>query len=256
MEEQSIVVTNNEQRCCIHIKVECPLEELGDITQLKLRRTSDASSNEKILIQKEVSDVAELSFEYDDLETVCGVTYTYYIIMSDEEDMAVRSGFASAKCQFSGICIADEDTSWKTAFGTSANQYSEAYKRTRQVQYVTTLSGKFPHRVSNSAANYTTGSCTGWWIPLGGRCSEPVITGNADLYRDAFIDFLANGKDKLLRTSNGKAMIVSIDGEIQENWNPRTELTTVTFSWTQIGEIDRPTYTNPNPGWTREEVTL
>ena len=255
MDEQSIVVTNDAARCCINVVVEYPLDEVGDITHILLQRENEITGTTTDLIDKDVESIADLSFNYSDLEVVAGVSYQYTVVMSDADGIGLRSGFASAVCSFDGICIADETTSWKTAFGTSANQYSESYKRTRQVQYVTTLSGKFPHRVSNSASNYTTGSCTGWWIPLGGRCGEPVVTGNADAYRDAFIDFLANGKDKLLRTSNGKAMIVSIDGEIQENWNPRTELTTVTFNWTQIGEINRPTYTNPNPGWTREEVT-
>lgn len=249
MEEQSIVVTNIPAQCCIHISVEYPLDDVGNITQMKLQRTCNDTDTQKTIITRDVSSVEDLSFEYDDLEVVSGCDYTYYIIMTGDGGTVERSGLASAICRFDGICITDETTSWKTAFGTSTSQYSESYKRTRQVQYVTTLANKFPYRVSNSASNYTTGTCTGWWVPLGDRCGEPVITSYADQYRDAFIEFLANGKDKLLRTGNGKAMIVSIDGEIQENWNPHTELTTITFNWTQIGEIDRPTYTNPNPGW-------
>ena len=46
---------------------------------------------------------------------------------------------------------------------------------------------------------------------------------------------------KLLKTSDGKAMIVGIDGTPQESYNAIAGMSVVTFDWTQIGEVERPT---------------
>ena len=250
MEIQEISAINVPKLCCIQVTVDYPLEELGDIAAVKLTRTSSASGVVKTLVNKLVGDVSELDISFTDMEVVPNVTYVYVVYMTTGRGEVLRSGSSTAKCSFSGLCIADSTSSWRTSFGTSASKYSESYKHVRPVQYINTMSGKFPHRVSNSASNYMTGSCTGWWVPLGDTCGEPVITGYANEYRDAFISFLCNGKDKLLRTGDGKALIISVDGDVTENWNPHTELTTVTFNWTQIGEVERPKYVPNTPGWT------
>lgn len=254
MEIQSIVCTNNYSQACVRVEIDYPLPTIGNIATMKLTRTSLATGFVKTLIDKEVTNVSDLDVIYDDLEVLNGVSYLYIVYMATSDNIVERSGSATVTCSFEGLSIADATGSWKTAFGTSSSQYSESYKRNRQVQYVTTLSGKFPHRVSNSASNYTTGSISALWVPLGEACGEPTFPEETNKYREAFIEFLANGRDKLLRTADGKAYIVSIDGEITENWNPVVKLSTVTFNWTQIGEIDKPRYVSTGPAYVRPGV--
>jgi len=254
MNIQEVICTNMPEQCCINVSVTYQLDTISGITKLSLTRTNMTTGIVKVLIDKSVSAMEELSFSYDDLEVVPGVRYRYIVVMTQADNTIVCQGVGYADCEFDGLSLADETSSWKTAFGTTDSRYSESYKRTRPVQYINTLSGKYPHRVSNSEANYASGSCTALWVPLGDKCGEPTFPEDCDQYRDAFIEFLMNGKDKLMRT-RAKAYIVSIDGEVQENWNPDTKLTTVTFNWTQVGDLDKPVYTPTSPGWVKEVVT-
>ena len=54
------------------------------------------------------------------------------------------------------------------------------------------------------------------------------------------MEWLLTDTEKLLKTSDGKAMIVAIDGNPQENYNAIAGLSVVTFDWTQVGEVERP----------------
>jgi hypothetical protein len=255
MDIQDVVCSNVPSKCCITVTIDYPLSSVSGITRLTLTRTSLPDNASKTLIDKSVSRVSDLDITYDDLSVVSGVTYQYTVVMFNSNSTVVRQGLGTAECKFKGISLADEDGSWHTDFGTSDSRYTESYKHTRPIQYINTLAGRFPHRISNGEANYATGSCSGLWVPLSDRCGEPDFTGDVDGYREAFIEWLTNGNEKLLRTGAGKAMIVSIDGDVSENWDANTQLTTVSFSWTQVGEIDKPTYTHDNPVWAKEVIT-
>ena len=255
MDIQEIICTNVPERCCLSVSVQYPLGTIGNIVKITLTRTSLSTNVSSILINKAVTQLSDLSFTYTDYEVVSGVTYRYTVIMFGNNDTVERQGLNSAKCEFSGISIADAVSSWYTNFGTSDSRYSESYKYTRPVQYINTLVGKYPHRVINSESNYATGSCTGLWVPVNTGCGDPNWNGDVNGYRQAFIEWLMNGNEKLFRTGAGKAFVVTIDGDVSENWDPNTKLTTVSFNWTQVGEIDMPKYTNSNPGWVRGVIS-
>ena len=52
------------------------------------------------------------------------------------------------------------------------------------------------------------------------------------------MEWLISDTEKYMKTGDGKEMIVSIDGNPQENYNAIEGLTSVTFDWTQIGGVD------------------
>lgn len=253
MNDITVLCANIPALCCLRLTCTYPLDTLGGITKLVVTRRNMATGTDTVVIDKAVEEVADLIFAYDDLEVVSGCKYRYTVNMLNGSLEVIQSGFATAEFSFSGISLADSTGSWHTNFGTSANQYSESYKYTRPLQYVNTLSSKFPHRVSNGEASYAVGSCNGWWVPMTkDDCGSPDLTQDVAGYRDAFIAFLRNGHNKLMRTGDGKAYIVSIDSDVTENWSPRTKLTTIAFNWTQVGEVDRPAYTNDTPKWQGE----
>ena len=210
--------------------------------KVQIRRSVTGNSAYTVIYENAVTTVAQMAFEYLDIEPAAGVSYTYAYYALASNGVAVDTvPSATIVSQFDGIVISDDTGIWHSAFGTSESRFSLSAQKNKPVNYIITLSGKFPHRVSNARTNYWTGTCTAIWLPYhtatynGATCVEPTFE-NANAYRLAFMDWLMTDTEKYLKTSDGKAMIVSVDGTPQENYNAIEGMTTVTFDWTQIGE--------------------
>jgi len=214
--------------------------------------TREDESGKVLTIKEfEVESSTRAAFSFVDLGAVHGVYYTYYCEVKNGDNV-LETLAASGTSTFDGLMIADKNESWITRWGTSDSEFKIDIKRNTQVAYVTTLSGKYPHRVSNANTNYHSGTINGLFVPVGDRCGEPDFDKvDVALYREAFMDFLCNNNEKLLKLPDGRAFIVSIDGSPYENWNKYDKLSTVTFSWTEIEELEVPKYVNTNPGWTK-----
>lgn len=207
-------------------------------SRVELRRSFTGSNDYKVLCTKPVGEINELT-EYIDIDPIAGVSYTYEYCALAENNAWLDGDEAEIVSDFEGVLIADSTGSWHSAYGTSENRFALNAQKNRPVNYIITLSGKFPHRVSNTRTNYWTGNCTGLWLPKGAACGEPSFE-QANAYRQAFMEWLVTDTEKYLKASDGKAMIVSINGEPQEIYNGIEGMTAVSFDWTQIGEVERP----------------
>lgn len=196
--------------------------------------------------------VADLTFDFVDVAPVAKVSYTYDYVVINSSNLEFEQESAAIVSEFEGIVVADANGSWHSAFGTSENRFAVNAQKNKPVNYIVTLSGKFPHRVSNTQANYWTGTCVAVWLPhitTEAGCVEPTIE-NANDYRLTFMEWLMSDTEKYMKTSDGKVMMISIDGNPQEVYNQVTGLTGVSFDWTQIGEVGRPAYNAiPGPAW-------
>ena len=246
---EEITCTNEPSLGGIHIDVQA----VGASTPyigVMLRRCVTGTTNYTTLYEHAVESAEDMTYSYDDLNAISGVSYTYEACGINENNLRVLDDVGTATCQFEGIVLADETASWHSAFGTSENSFSFSAAKTKPVNYIVTLSGKYPHRVSNSQANYWTGACSALWLPKGENCGEPTAE-NAPAYRMAFIEWLMSDTEKLLKTGDGKALLVSVDNP-RENYSGIPELTTVSFDWTQIGEISVPVQqVSVGAGWKR-----
>lgn len=212
--------------------------------------TREEEETGKIVTMKTyaVESSTRAAFSFVDLSAIAGVYYTYTCEVKNGNNV-LETLVASGMSTFDGLLIADENESWITRWGTSDSEFKIDLKRNTQVNYVTTLSGKMPHRVANANTNYVSGTVNALFVPLGENCGEPDFSTDPTLYREAFMEFLCNNNEKLLKLNDGRAYIVSIDSSPYENWNKRHQLSTVTFSWTEIGEIDKPKYRHTGCPW-------
>lgn len=245
---EEITCTNDPSLGGIRIEVQMITASMPTYVSVQLRRCVTGTTEYTILYEHAVESAEDLSYSYDDLGVVAGISYTYEACGINENGLRILDDTGSATCQFEGIVLADETASWHSAFGTSESQYSFSAAKNKPTNYIVTLSGKYPHRVSNSQANYWTGACSALWLPKGEDCGEPTVE-NALAYRQAFVEWLLSDTEKLMKTGDGKAMLVAVDNP-REEYNGVPELTTVSFDWTQIGEVETPVQTvNVGAGW-------
>lgn len=237
-----ITAVNDRASGGILVSAEWNGELSQGIDRFELRRYVTGEETWTVVYEGQVSEPTDLSWQFLDIWPKAGVSYTYEAC-AIAGTTAVSILDAVVVCRFEGVVLADGNGRWHSAFGTSENRFALSAQKNRPVSYIITLSGKYPHRVSNSQANYWTGNTSAIWLPWAERrdvddnivCVEPSFE-DADRYRLDFIEWLMSDTEKLMKTEDGKAMMVSIDGSPQEGYSPIAGMTTVSFDWTQTGE--------------------
>lgn len=230
---------NDKQFCCIRIEASW---NTNNIDSYSLFRKEGNVWNE--INHGETSGNSVTLY---DVETISGITYTYRIKIMSGSTTIDTSTTKSCECRFRGISLSDATGTWCSDFGSSDNELMKSMKKNNQVGYINTLTGKYPHRVINSDSNYYTGEINALFIPLNASGCPSFDDINA--YRYELMEFLCNKYKKILKTGEGRAFIVSIDGAPEEVYNLRDDVTTVRFTWTQIGTIYEPKYTRSSPVW-------
>lgn len=230
MAYQTITATNMEVQCGIQIQCIATGTAVGNVSSVVLKKRYTGTSTWKNICTVEIESVDDFSFSYFDPDTRSGFSYDYIAVpvINNIEQVGVMT---SCTCKFNGIYIADSTSVWVALFNCEYNKIKNT-----QVSYILTLASRFPKRVSNASTNYYSGSVTGLFLPVDYSC-EPLIE-QANEYKNAVLDFLCNGRQKLLKTYDGNAWIVSIDSNPKENFSRFAGASTITFYWTEIGELD------------------
>lgn len=232
MAYQTITATNMELQCGIMIKCVATGEPVGEVSSVVLKKRYAGASVWKNIATVEINTVSDFTFTHFDADTRSGATYNYVVVPVIDE-VEQPGVLATCKCEFGGIYIGDSTGSWISLYN---NEYS--MQKNTQVSYITTLAGKFPRRVSNASTDYLSGSVTGLFLPFT-ETGFPMKE-KAREYKDAVLQMLTNGKAKLLKTYDGNAWIVSVDATPKENFSLFDGASTISFNWTQIGEVEAP----------------
>lgn len=185
--------------------------------------------------QKVITSTSQLTFEDTDITVRAGDTYDYYIELTD----GITAGYtviefgtiSSVECWFDGLFIGDYDTQYLAPLNCNTST-----TRNTQASYVTTLAGRTPYRVSNANLNYTTGQSSALFVPLD-EYHQPVKLTTKE-YTEQVVDFLTNGENKILKTSDGRVWCVSIDPDVSISFDDYyIGSSTISFNWTEIDDV-------------------
>ncbi len=234
MAYQTITATNDKLKCGITVSCVSDGTAVGDITSVVVKKKY-INGTWKVIKTVPITQMSDFTFTIFDPDTRSGFTYVYASIptINGTEQVGVT---AQCKCEFDGIFVSDDTGTWISLFN---NDYSKM--KNTQVSYITTLSGKFPKRVSNADTDYFTGSARGMFLPFD-QCGKPVMEDWL-IFKNGFLDMLANGHPKLLKTYDGNAWVISVDASPKEEFSEFIGASMISFDWTQIGEFDNPPVT-------------
>lgn len=138
--------------------------------------------------------------------------------------------------QFDGIFIADINSIYKfysdVSYGSST--------RVQKVGVFEPIGKKYPIIVSNSLLNYNTGSVTGNILPKDYLINRVLDRFEMVEERKAIEDFLTTKTAKVLKDWNGNIWCVFVTDLPTVNYvaNYGMGISSVSFSWTEIGDLD------------------
>lgn len=206
----------------------------GTITSVKISRKAKVAEGYgswydlKTVI---VSNVTDLNFKLLDILTISGTTYDYKISVMAGDTALEHEYLWTIKCIFEGLFIGDFNEHYM-----AQSNFKTETKQNMSVEYVTTLSGKYPYRVSNSNLNYTTGTSSGLFLELS-TDKRKLLPDEYHRYSNKVLNFLCNGDSKILKTHDGQAWCVSIDKEPTKVYSDYAGMNALQFTWTEIGEM-------------------
>lgn len=205
----------------------------GDLV-LKIIRYDDKSGDSEIKGSPiSINTPSDFNFVMYDTDIDSGIDYMYsFILIEFIDSMEIIQDLIIQTIRpfFIGTLIGNEYKSYKAI----ANSKTEI-SRNKAVEYVTTLSSRFPYAVSNSNANYTSGKTSGLFL----RISEDgSLSPDYDhSFAQEIIDFLTDGTPKILKLETGQRWYVSVDANPKEVYSNFLGAHEIEFSWTEIGEI-------------------
>lgn len=209
-----------------------PLSETINADMLVVMKKEFGSSSWRNVYEKEIEVASDLNLDLADMLTISNKKYTYSIDLKNGNAIVESQTFSEVKCEFKGLFVGNNDKQ----FVAGLDATTEA-KLNTQVEYVTTLKGRIPYRVSNAETCYWTGSSSGLFLELTLDKTKFLPDSN-HAYSTQVVDFLMDGTDKLLKTQDGQIWYVSIDSTASVPFNDHyIGMNRIDFSWTEIGDL-------------------
>jgi hypothetical protein len=231
---QTINLENLSKECLIKISCIGTGTPPGTVTKVKIKRRPHGTLPWSTIQEIPINSEVDFTFTLYDNKTKSRRTYDYMAIPVSGETEGIGQT-ASIKCDFDSIYISDVGEEWICELNPKYD-----YVKKISASYTKTFNGQRPKKISNGNTNYAIGSVTGLFLPKdsnGGYTNLPEIIEAAQEYKERLLDFLCNGKKKLLRTYDGRMWAVSIDDEPKEVFNGTDGASEIQFQWTEIDSV-------------------
>jgi len=176
-------------------------------------------------------------YEWNDYFVQSLADYSYAICPVGAGGVEGEYGINSIDCEYEDIWILGSNLQ---QFHLVANIEMGDIQYVTESSLVTTLGSKFPYRIQNGNLKYRKGSITAMLVSDSTLNSYGTIDRVAEkTLRESFEDFLTNGKPKIIKESEGRYILGSIDVntvKITPNNDLSRRIGNVNFEFVEIGD--------------------
>lgn len=205
---------------------------VDQISQLVVRRRRTNGFNWMTLYVQNVQALEDASFIFVDKTVRSHQEYEYAIVPifnNSGTDVAYNTNTITPA--FDGLFVIGEDASFNTVLDTKISNI----KKNRPANTISTLGRRYPYVIANGMSNYVSGTCSGTFIEyIESSCDWDKENGWK--YREKLLDFLADGKEKLVKYHDGRMWLANISSEPQENENGHEQRITTSFDFVESGD--------------------
>jgi len=205
---------------------------LRNTDHVVIKRRELGSTQWVAIYVKEISKISDFDISFIDKYARSGVEYQYSV---SSYTNGIENSFIidNVYSEFDGYYITDKDCLYGTIYDVDGCDTS----RNTTNQVLQLLNSKYVSVVSNSEANYESGSITGDFIQLDNQ-TEEVKRNEGLLYRTQLKDRLTNKKPLILKISDGRIWMIKVTGSPTDSQNGHRDLRSITFEWVEVGNIN------------------
>lgn len=245
----TVTINNDPYLGGIKITTVADPEQIEDISTIS-RLTIDKAKSEEgrdsggniiedawhQIYEKEILAVEDLNNELLDIYTVNNTSYDYTVRLWDdtgENPVTIETyPIDDNEFWFDGLLVGNTNKAYL-----AGTNWEVSKQLNTQAEYVSTMSGKYPFRVTNADTCYYSGGASGLFLKVTDD-KHSFIPDYDHKYSKEVVEFLADHTEKILKTSEGEAWFVTIANVVTASSNERyTGMNGVEFNWTEIGEV-------------------
>lgn len=206
------------------------------ITVIQIYRRKHLIDDDWLIVGQFDYDTNFNVYSFVDRFTENGAEYEYAIVPVAKDVIGDITVSEPIDVEYDGVFLSDLDNNYKMEvdFETSSISHNN------NVSTSSPLNGRFPI-VTQGNQDYQSGQLT--FLPLSPeqvRAGGTTIDGKSErAYRNQVLDFLKNGKTKVIRNDNGEMTIVATHNVRTDSKNGSlADLSSISFDFIELGDFD------------------
>lgn len=203
-----------------------------EVTCVRIKRRQTNTFEWITLYEVPIHIADDFKFERFDRYARSNVEYEYAlvpVIDRIEGNLNVNTVFS----EFDGIFICEKDL----LFHTTMNVDIQA-KKNRPAATIATINRRYPFVISNGNNNYYSGTASGTFMNVLDNQFCLYDYQNGWKYRSDMMEFLCNGRPKILKYDDGRMWLVQVVGTPTENTGQHETMPITSFDWTEIEDCE------------------
>lgn len=194
-----------------------------------IKRRIEGAQDWTLLATIPISSAKDFEFIFYDRTARCGYTYQYSIVpIVDGYESSMQTG--SIESKFKGLFILDADGGLHSVVKANIGSVT----RHQAGQTVPLYGSRYPYYVRNGCTNYDGGNVTAAFVYFD-KTTCTLDFEHAIRDTETAVEFLADGKAKIIKHEDGRMWVANIVGDIVSNKELGERFPTVTFDFEQIG---------------------
>lgn len=204
---------------------------LDQVSKIRIKRRKIDSYDWITLFEIPIEKIEDFDFERIDRYARSNQEYEYALVpvIGDNEG---NLNINTIKSEFEGIYLVEKTLGYGSAIETTIST-----QKNRPTSVINTLGRRTPYVISNGMNNYYSGQVSTVFVDQNlDTCEYDTVNGWK--YREAIMDFLCDGKPKILKHEDGRMWMINITGSPSESESPHPLYPTTTFDWVEIGDVN------------------
>lgn len=203
----------------------------NQVSMIRVKRREKGTYDWTTLFEVPIKTEQDFIFERFDKYAKSNTDYEYALVPITN-NVEGNLNIGTVRSEFDGLFITEKEQSFYAYLDISFN-----VQKNRSTSVVETLGSKYPFVISNGESNYCSGSISATFAPIDETSCNFLWNDNAK-YHNALLNFLSNGKPKIIKLNDGQIWLASITGNIQSDPDGHPQKIKTSFNFTEIGDCD------------------
>ena len=219
-----------------------------EVEFLRIKRRVKGTYNWITMFEIRIEEASDFKFERFDKYARSQTTYEYAMVpvirnIEGGSDLEENHYISEVLSEFDDTFLVEKDVSYHSQL-----ELTWSTSKNRPTLVVAPVDRKFPYVFGNGNLNYYSGSISAIWLELNSLCDLARTMSWEDAwgmiyqsgweYRHNLMEFLCNGRPKILKMADGRMWMVSIVDSPTESVTLHNSVPTTTFNWTEIDDCE------------------